>query len=168
MAKFEIDPEYVRKLAEIMNDTGLWEMQMRVDDTTVRLSKGPQNQHHPVAAPVSVMPTAVHPQMSAVTNPVMAPQETPASTTVQAPAPAETTGNSVNSPMVGTVYLAPEPGASPFVSVGDKVREGQTLVIVEAMKVMNPIPAPQDGVIRQIIVKDGSPVEFGEPLVLMD
>lgn len=159
MAKFEIDPEYVRQLAEIMNENGLWEMQMRVDDTTLRLSKGPQGQPSapaaPAAWPMPMMPAAGQAAPAAAAAPV-------------AEAAAEVSGTKVTSPMVGTAYLAPEPGARNFIAVGDKVNEGQTLLIVEAMKVMNPIPSPASGTVRQILVSDGAPVEFGEPLIILD
>ena len=87
---------------------------------------------------------------------------------VEAPAAAEVPGDVVTSPMVGTAYLAPEPGAAPFVLEGDTVREGQTLMIVEAMKTMNPIPAPRAGKVVKILVNDGQPVEFGEPLLRIE
>ncbi|MGQ0676550.1 MAG: acetyl-CoA carboxylase biotin carboxyl carrier protein, partial [Rhodospirillales bacterium] len=87
---------------------------------------------------------------------------------VAAPAQAHgTPAGAVVSPMVGTVYVGPEPGATPFVAVGDKVQAGQTLVIVEAMKVMNPIPAPRAGTVTRILVRDRQPVEFGEPLLIV-
>ena len=71
----------------------------------------------------------------------------------------------IDSPMVGTVYLAPEPGASDFVSIGDEIKEGDTLMIIEAMKVMNHLPSPASGVVRRVLVSDGEPVEFGQPLI---
>ncbi|MBM3569802.1 MAG: acetyl-CoA carboxylase biotin carboxyl carrier protein, partial [Alphaproteobacteria bacterium] len=85
-----------------------------------------------------------------------------------APAPADDDlENAVVSPMVGTVYLAPEPGAAHFVKAGDRVSKGQTLLIVEAMKTMNPIPAPHDGTVKKVLVGDGAPVEYGQPLVVL-
>ena len=83
------------------------------------------------------------------------------------PAPEETGGNTVKSPMVGTAFLAAEPGAKPFIEVGKPVRAGDTLLIVEAMKVMNPITAPEGGTIKKIIISDGQPVEFDQPLVII-
>ena len=83
------------------------------------------------------------------------------------PAPAGPPAGAVTSPMVGTVYLAPEPGAEPFVKTGDKVKKGQTLLIIEAMKVMNPIPAPEAGTVEAILINDGQPVEYGEPLLVL-
>ncbi|HEY8004635.1 MAG TPA: biotin/lipoyl-containing protein, partial [Phenylobacterium sp.] len=90
-----------------------------------------------------------------------------AAAAADAPAPVRAAGDTVNSPMVGSVYLQPEPGAEPFVKVGDTVTAGQTLMIVEAMKTMNPIPAPKAGKILEILVQDGQPVEFGEPLAVI-
>jgi acetyl-CoA carboxylase biotin carboxyl carrier protein len=83
-------------------------------------------------------------------------------------APEARPGELVKSPMVGTIYLQPQPGADPFVRPGERVRQGQTLLIVEAMKTMNPIPAPKDGVLLEVLVQDGQPVEFGEPLAVIE
>ena len=85
-----------------------------------------------------------------------------------APAVAAVNGDAIKSPMVGTIYLAAQPGAEPFIKVGDKVNAGQTLMIVEAMKTMNPIPSPKAGTVAQILVTDGQPVEYGEPLVVLE
>ena len=99
---------------------------------------------------------------------------TPMAPAAAAPAPAAAPGsesppqNAVVSPMVGTAYLAPEPGAAPFVSAGSKVAKGDTLLIIEAMKVMNPLPAPRAGTVSQVMVSDGMPVEFGQPLLVID
>ena len=88
-----------------------------------------------------------------------------------APAPAATAapaGDTIKSPMVGTVYLQPQPGAKPFVQVGDRVNAGQTLLVIEAMKTMNPVPAPRAGVIVQLLIEDAQPIEFGEPLIIIE
>ena len=147
-----IDTRLVRRLAGILNDTGLSEIEVERGDLKIR-----------VARTVTAAATVVH----AAPAPVAA---------VAAPAPAaapEFTGETlppgevVKSPMVGTVYLQPEPGAPPFVRVGERVEEGQTLLIVEAMKTMNPIPAPRAGRIVEILVADAQPVEFGEPLAVI-
>jgi acetyl-CoA carboxylase biotin carboxyl carrier protein len=148
-----IDTRLVRRLAGILNDTGLSEIEVERGDLKIR-----------VARTVTAAATVVH----AAPAPVAA---------VAAPAPAaapEFTGETlppgevVKSPMVGTVYLAPQPGANPFIKVGDKVTQGQTLLIIEAMKTMNPIPAPKAGVVRAILAEDGQPVEFGEPLAVIE
>jgi len=150
-----IDTRLVRRLAGILNDTGLSEIEVERGDLKIR-----------VARTVTAAATVVH----AAPAPVAAPAPAPA-----APAAApEFTGEAlppgevVKSPMVGTVYLAPQPGANPFVKVGDKVTQGQTLLIIEAMKTMNPIPAPKAGVVRAILAEDGQPVEFGEPLAVIE
>ena len=116
-----------------------------------------------------VQPTVVH-----QTVPVAPAAPAAAAPAASAPAPAEATPdpaqdpNAVTSPMVGTVYLQPEPGAPAFISVGDTVAEGQTILIIEAMKTMNQIPAPRAGKIKRILVEDGTPVEFGAPLIVLD
>ena len=92
---------------------------------------------------------------------------TPAAAATAAPPPGETPG-AVKAPMVGTAYLAPQPDAAPFVKLGDQVREGQPLLIIEAMKVMNQIPAPRSGRVTRILVSDGAPVEYGQPLLVLE
>ena len=143
-----IDARLVRRLAAILNDTGLTEIEVERGDLRIKVARN-------VGGP------AIAPAVYAAPAPVAA----TAPTTAAAPAPAHREGDLVNSPMVGTVYLQAEPGAPPFVRVGDNVAEGATLLIVEAMKTMNPIPAPRAGRILEILVADGQPVEFGEPLV---
>ena len=109
------------------------------------------------------------PQHAPAAHHAPAPQHAPAAepAAAQSDDPAQHPG-AVTSPMVGTAYLAPEPGASPFIAVGDKVSEGQTVIIIEAMKTMNQIPAPRAGTIKRILVEDGSPVEFGAPLLILE
>ena len=140
--------DFVRDLADILDNTGLVELEYETEEVSIRLSRASN-----VAAPV----------MSA---PVAAPAAAPASEAPQGN-PADHPG-AVTSPMVGTAYLAPEPGASNFVKEGDQVKEGQTLVIIEAMKVMNPITAPKAGVVKSVIVGDAQPVEYGEALVIVE
>jgi acetyl-CoA carboxylase biotin carboxyl carrier protein len=149
-----IDSRLVRRLAGILNDTGLTEIEVEHGGLRIKVARN-----------VGVAPaTAVYaaPQPPAAT---MSPAAAPI-TASAAPEP-KREGDLVNSPMVGTVYLQPEPGAAPFVRVGDTVSEGQTLLIVEAMKTMNPIPAPRAGRILEMLVADGQPVEFGEPLAVI-
>lgn len=147
----QIDARLVRRLAGILNETGLSEIEVEHDGLKIRVARTLT-----AAAPVAVAAPVV----------TAAPAPAPAAEPAQAPAePAA--GDAVKSPMVGTVYLQPQPDAPAFVRVGDTVTEGQTLMIVEAMKTMNPIPAPRAGRILEIIVANGQPVEFGEPLAII-
>jgi acetyl-CoA carboxylase biotin carboxyl carrier protein len=144
-----IDARLVRRLAAILNDTGLTEIEVERGDLRIKVAR---NTTQIAAAPAVY--AAPSPQLAAAA---------PAA----GPTAPEYEGEVVKSPMVGTVYLQPEPGASPFVRVGDQVTEGQTLLIVEAMKTMNPIPAPRSGRILEVLVADAQPVEFGEPLAVI-
>ncbi len=149
-----IDTKLVRKLAGILTDTGLTEIEVERGGLRVRVARqAAQVVHAAPAAHVAAAPTPV------AAAPSAAPAAAPA-------APAR--GDTVKSPMVGTAYLSPNPGADPFIKVGDKVTAGQTLLIVEAMKTMNPIPAPRAGTVLEILVADSEPVEFGEPLVVLE
>ena len=148
MSTFSLDPDFVRGLAKLLDETGLTEIEFSEGDRRIRLNRQPA----PVAATYAAAPAAV-----AAAAPAAAPA-----------VPAGPPKNAVTSPMVGTVYLSPEPGSAAFVKVGDKVAEGATLLIVEAMKVMNPIRSPRAGTITAILVEDSQPVEFAEPLVVID
>ena len=149
-----IDARMVRKLADILTDTGLSEIEVECDGLKIRVAKTLS------AAPI---------QYAAAPAPVaVAAAPTAAAPAGEAAAPERRNGDVVKSPMVGTVYLQPQPDAPAFVKVGDTVSAGQTLMIVEAMKTMNPIPAPKAGKVVEIIVEDGQPVEFGEPLVVIE
>ncbi|WP_312166222.1 acetyl-CoA carboxylase biotin carboxyl carrier protein [Phenylobacterium sp.] len=148
-----IDARLVRKLADILTETGLSEIEVEHNDLKIRVAKTLTVAQAPVQYAHAPAPVAA--------APVVAAGEA-------APAAAERKGDVVNSPMVGTVYLQPQPDAPPFVKVGDTVTAGQTLLIVEAMKTMNPIPAPRGGKIVEIIVQDAQPVEFGEPLIVIE
>lgn len=147
--KFDLDIDAVRKIAKLLQDTGLSEIEYEEGDRRIRCV-GPQAAVT-VAAPVAAAPVA------AAAAPV-----------AEAAKPAAPAGTPVNSPMVGTVYLASSPGSAPFIKVGDKVKQGDTLLIIEAMKVMNPIKAPKAGTVTQILAQDAKPVEFGEPLIILD
>ncbi|MDP9558957.1 UNVERIFIED_ORG: acetyl-CoA carboxylase biotin carboxyl carrier protein [Rhizobium nepotum] len=154
-----IDKELIRELANILNDTDLSEIEVEQEDLRIRVSR---------AAP----PTTVY---AAAPTGYAAPAPAPAAAAVAAPAapavaaaPARNPANTVTSPMVGTVYLSPAPGARPFVEVGATVKEGQTILIVEAMKTMNQIPAPKSGKVVEIVVNDSQPVEYGESLVVIE
>ena len=145
MSKFDIDEALIRKLGSLLKETGLTELELEKDGQRIRVTSQ--------AAPATV----VH--ASPVAN-VTAP--------AAAPAKAEVAKNALTSPMVGTAYLSSEPGGTPFVKVGDKVAKGQTVLIIEAMKVMNPISAPANGVVKEILIHDAQPVEFGEPLIVIE
>ena len=150
-----IDARLVRKLADILTDTGLSEIEVEHGTLKIRVAKTL------TAAPVTY--AAAPAPMAA------APVAAPAAASVAADAPAAVRrGEEIKSPMVGTVYLQPQPESPAFVKVGDSVAAGQTLMIIEAMKTMNPIPAPRAGKVLEILVGDGQPVEFGEALVLIE
>ncbi|MDD3287691.1 MAG: acetyl-CoA carboxylase biotin carboxyl carrier protein [Alphaproteobacteria bacterium] len=147
MSNFNIDTKSVRKLAELLKESGLSEIEYAEGDKRIKVAMGgfsPQTSFVQMAAPAPVGSVEVK-------------EETPA-------VPA---GTSVIAPMVGTIYMAPAPGEKPFVKVGDKVKQGDTLLIIEAMKVMNPIKAPHAGEIVEIMVSDAKPVEFGETLLII-
>lgn len=150
-----IDVAMVRQLAELLDDTQLTEIEVEDGPRRVR-----------VARTVTVAAAAPAPVYAPA--PPTAPSAPAASAAAPAEAPVASTANAVKSPMVGTVYLSAEPGAKPFVSVGDKVAAGDTLVIIEAMKVMNPILATTGGTVKAMLVDNGQPVEFDQPLVVVE
>ncbi len=145
----EIDEALVRQMAELLTETGLTEIEYSAKDWRLRVVRQP-------AAVTMTAPAAAAPMASA-------PAATPVAEVRRADHP-----GALKSPMVGTVYLAPEPGAAQFAKPGDKVREGQTLMIIEAMKVMNPIPAPRAGTVADIAVANGEPVEYGQLLAVVE
>ncbi len=145
-----IDARLVRRLADILNETGLSEIEVEREGMKIRVAKTLSASTTVYAAPPALAPA---PALAAVAA-------TPAPEPMHA-------GEVVKSPMVGTVYLQPQPGAPPFARVGDTVSAGQTLLLVEAMKTMNPITAPKAGKIIEFLVADAQPVEFGEPLVVI-
>ena len=150
-----IDVALVRELAELLGETGLTEIEVEDDDRKIRVSRGG------IAAP-AYAPAPVH----------AAPAPAAAAPGPAAEAPSTESGgdshaNALKSPMVGTAYLAAEPGADNFVKVGDKVSEGDTLLIIEAMKVMNPITADKSGTVKAILVDNAQPVEFDQPLIVI-
>ena len=156
-----IDARLVRKLADILKDTGLSEIEVEHAGLKIRVAR----ELTVAAAPATYVQAPAGAQ-------AYAPAPTAAAPTAEAPAaPAVATraaGDIVKSPMVGTVYMSPQPGADAFIKVGDTVTAGQTLLIVEAMKTMNPISAPKAGKVVEILVGDAQPVEFGEPLVIVE
>ncbi|GAK70799.1 acetyl-CoA carboxylase biotin carboxyl carrier protein [Agrobacterium rubi] len=155
-----IDKELIRDLANILNDTDLSEIEVEQDDLRIRVSRAA-----PAAPIYATAPTHYAPAPAAAPA-AAAPAVGPG--TAAPAAPARNPANTVTSPMVGTVYLSSAPGARPFVEVGATVKEGQTLLIVEAMKTMNQIPAPKSGKVTEIIVNDSQPVEYGEALVVIE
>jgi len=153
MAKFEPDDDLIRRLAALLEETGLSEIEFEADGKRIRVGRG----GGPIATgPVLPAPTAV------------AGAPTPGPTSGAPPGAEAVPAGAVVSPMVGTVYLAAEPGAPSLLKVGDTVTEGQTLLIIEAMKVMNPLASPRAGTVTRILVSDGQPVEFGEPLLIIE
>jgi acetyl-CoA carboxylase biotin carboxyl carrier protein len=148
--------ELVRQLAEVLTDKDLSEIEVERGELRVRVARGVEVAPMPAYAPAYAPP------------PAPAPQAAPAPHVAAADAPRTLQGELVKSPMVGTVYLQPSPGADRFVKPGDQVSAGQTLMIIEAMKTMNPVPAPRAGKVLEIVVDDGQPVEFGEPLVVLE
>src|SRR3954468_21253012 len=148
MAIFDIDGDLIRKLAGLLEETGLTEIEFAEGEKRIRVTRG--------GVPVTYAPAA--------------PAAVPAASAAAAPGPAGAAAHpgAVTSPMVGTAYLAAEPGTTPFVRPGDVVKAGQIVLIIEAMKVMNPIKAPKSGTVSQILVADAQPVEFGEVLLIIE
>ena len=144
--KFDLDATFIRKLAKLLEETGLSEIEYAEGDRKIRCAVTRGTIVHAAPVTATAVPTAAAPAEAAMPAVV---------------------GTPVTSPMVGTVYLAPAPDASPFVKVGDRIKPGDTLLIIEAMKVMNPIKAQQGGTVTQILVTSGKPVEFGETLLVV-
>ncbi len=140
-----VDGDLVRTLAALLEETGLTEIEYAMGERRIRVVRGG------LAAPA--MTVAMPAPGAAAAAPAAAAAEAP---------------GTVKAPMVGTAYLAPQPEAPPFIKLGDSVREGQTLLIIEAMKVMNQIPAPRAGKVVRILVADGAPVEYGQPLLVLE
>jgi acetyl-CoA carboxylase biotin carboxyl carrier protein len=149
MAKLEPDDDLIRRLAALLEETGLSEIEYEAGGQRIRVGRTLA-----AAAPAATPTPVPTPAPGAALAPAAAEEGVPAGTVV--------------SPMVGTVYVSPEPGAPPFVKVGDEVKEGQTLLIIEAMKVMNPLASPRAGKVKHIFIRDGQPVEFGEPLIVVE
>jgi acetyl-CoA carboxylase biotin carboxyl carrier protein len=147
--KSGIDKELIRELAKLLDETGLTEIEIERAGLRVRVGRGGTVSHVPGPA----IPAPPLPAVAAVA--------------AAAADPAKHAG-AVTSPMVGTAYRGPSPGAKPFVDIGSKVVAGETLLIIEAMKTMNQIPAPRSGTVTQILIEDGHPVEFGEPLMIVE
>jgi acetyl-CoA carboxylase biotin carboxyl carrier protein len=147
----KVDRDLIHELAKLLDETGLTEIELERDGVRVRVARG-RDISHMVGGAIAAPPLS---------------GATPASAATAAADPASHPGV-VTSPMVGTAYLGPSPGAKPFLEVGSKVSAGETLLIVEAMKTMNQIPAPRSGTVTQILIEDAHPVEFGEPLLIIE
>ena len=147
-----IDTALVRELAELLGETGLTEIEVEDNHRKIRVSRA--------AAPAAATAPAFFAAPASAAAPAAAAPEA-------APASAAAHANAVKSPMVGTVYLSADPGSAPFVSIGQTVAAGDTLVIIEAMKVMNPITAPAAGTVRAVLVENAQPVEYDQPLVVV-
>jgi len=153
-ARLALEPALIRELAALLNETGLTEIEIGQDGQRLRVAR-----QAPVTQVVTVDGTPAASSPAAPAKSI---------TAVDAVADLAAHPGVVNSPMVGTAYWAPEPGAKPFVEVGSQVKVGDTLLIVEAMKTMNQIPAPRAGTVTRILVEDGQPVEYGEPLMIIE
>jgi acetyl-CoA carboxylase biotin carboxyl carrier protein len=147
-AKSNIDQDLIRELAKLLEETGLSELEIEQEGTRIRVARGGRAIAAAAPAPVVIAPAAAVATAAAVD--------------------AGKHAGAVTSPMVGTAYLAPSPGAKNFVEVGTRVKAGDTLLIIEAMKTMNQIPAPRTGTVTQILVEDGQPVEFGEAMLIIE
>lgn len=158
------DVDFIRALAELLQENDLTELEVRRDYGEDDALKVRVSRVTPMAAAPAIQTLAPAPVAAA---PIAAPAVEPSAPASLPEDPASHPG-AVASPMVGTVYLQPEPGAPCFVSIGDQVAEGDTLLIVEAMKTMNHIPAPRAGTVKRILVEDGAPVEFGSPLMIIE
>jgi len=147
----KVDTALVRELAELLNETGLTEIEVEDGSRKIRVSRGGGVSHAVTAPAMTAAPAAQD-------GPALASSE---------PAPGPDYSNAVRSPMVGTAYLSAEPGAEAFVRKGSQVKSGDTLLIVEAMKVMNPITATSDGTVIEILIENAQPVEFDQPLIVL-
>jgi acetyl-CoA carboxylase biotin carboxyl carrier protein len=157
--KAGVDQQLIRELAGILNDTNLSEIEIEQDDLRIRVSRQAATTVQAYAPPPPAPSPAPAPSAPAADD-----RAAPSA----AAAAADQSRNAVPSPMVGTAYLAPSPGARPFIEIGQSVKEGQTLLIIEAMKTMNQIPSPRSGKVTAILCEDAQPVEFGEPLVVIE
>ena len=154
---FSAETKFVKELTAILDESNLTELEFETEDISVRLARGTT-----IAASPAMMPAAPAPAAAPVAAPAEAAPSAPAASDASAHPGA------VKSPMVGTVYLAPEPDAPDFVKEGDQVKKGQTLFIVEAMKVMNPITAPADGKLTRVLVDNAQPIELDQPLAIIE
>lgn len=160
--KLSIEKDAIRALADILVETDLTEIEYENEGHRIRVARNlsvSSNITFPTAAPMTTMGTGSANPAAVYAAPVAVHANPPSAAAPE---------GALKSPMVGTVYTSPEPGAAPFVKVGDSVSQGQTLLIIEAMKVMNPIKAPRAGKVTSILITDAQPVEFGEPLLVIE
>ncbi|MEL7041698.1 MAG: acetyl-CoA carboxylase biotin carboxyl carrier protein [Pseudomonadota bacterium] len=160
-SKTKLDAGLVRELAAILREADLGEVEVEHEGLRIRVSKA--TSMAPAAPAIVHAPAAIAPAAVAPAPAAPAPAAPP-----PAAAPAAAPANAITSPMVGTVYLSPEPGAKAFVSIGDTVKKGDTLMLIEAMKTFNPVTAEAAGTVKDIFVQDSQPVEFGEPLIVVE
>jgi len=153
MTRIPFDPDAIRMLAAVLAETGLSEIEIAEKDSRIRIVRG--------VAPVAAVPVAVMPPVNAAPVPA-------ASAAAAAEAELAAHPGAVTSPMVGVAYLLPEPGSPPFVTVGQTVAAGQTLLLIEAMKTFNQIKAPKAGTVARVLVANGAPVEYGEVLMVLE
>lgn len=156
-----MDIRKIKKLIELVEESGIAELEISEGEESVRISRSPANVGYPMMQHAYAAPMQPAPALAAAVTPA-APAE------AAAPAVPEVTGHTVRSPMVGTFYRTPSPDAKAYVEVGQKVNVGDTLCIVEAMKMMNQIEADKAGVVRAILIDNGQPVEFDEPMVIIE
>jgi len=149
-SKLDVDEKQIRRLADLLNETGLTEIEVEESGKRIRVAR------QAAPAPAAMLAPTATTSLPSAPAPESAREEA-----------AGSPAGAVTSPMVGTVYVGPDPGAAPFVKVGDIVSEGQTLLIIEAMKVMNNLPSPRAGRVTEVLVRDGQPVEFGEALMVV-
>ncbi|NGX89309.1 acetyl-CoA carboxylase biotin carboxyl carrier protein [Rahnella sp. Lac-M11] len=154
-----MDIRKIKKLIELVEESGISELEISEGEESVRISRAAPVQAYPMMQQAYAMPAQPQPGLAAAVAPAAAPVEA---------APAAISGHIVRSPMVGTFYRTPSPDAKAFIEVGQKVTAGETLCIVEAMKMMNQIEADKSGVVKAILVESGQPVEFDEPLVVIE
>jgi acetyl-CoA carboxylase biotin carboxyl carrier protein len=160
----QVDQDLIRAIAELLNKENLAEIEIEQEDLRVRVTRSYPNEAPTYAAPMQYMAPPMAPATPATPS-------TPSGSVPAASAKSEDLASNpgtLTSPMVGTAYRSPEPGKPPFAEVGSKVSEGQTVLIIEAMKTMNQIPAHRSGTIARILVDDAQPVEYGEPLVVIE
>ena len=159
----QVDQDLIRTIAELLNEQNLAEIEIEREDFRVRVTRS----YASPAAAAAPMPVYAAPPQAVAPPPAAhaAPAATPASSAAE---DLSSHPGTLTSPMVGTAYRSPEPGASPFVEVGTKVTEGQTVLVIEAMKTMNQIPAHKSGTVSRILVEDAQPVEYGEPLLVIE
>lgn len=157
-----MDIRKIKKLIELVEESGIAELEISEGEESVRISRSPANNGYPMMQQAYAAPMQQAPALAAAVAPAPVESAAPAAATP------EVTGHTVRSPMVGTFYRTPSPDAKPYVEVGQKVNVGDTLCIVEAMKMMNQIESDKAGIVKAILIESGQPVEFDEPMVIIE